>query len=127
MRNLVHLGTSALVLLALLFAGSLLLWVGIPVGWLWIGSQIQAATDSLGAAVGAMMIGVVVSVAVAVPLLSWLSNTHRALRVARGREDTGHFALEVVLVTSAGVAVTGFVAWFLLFAGASPVPLNIGV
>jgi hypothetical protein len=46
--------------------------------------------------------------------------------VARGLEDTGHFALEVVLVTSAGVAVTGFALWFFVFAGTSPIPIGIG-
>ena len=59
MRDLARLGFSALALLALLVSASLVLWVGIPVGWLWIGSKIQAATDNLGAAVGAMFLGVV--------------------------------------------------------------------
>ena len=26
------------------------LWVGVPFGWLWVGSQVQAETDSLGVA-----------------------------------------------------------------------------
>ena len=35
-------------------------------------------------------------------------------------------ALEVILVSSAGLALVGFGIWFFLFAGASPLPLNIG-
>ena len=31
----------------------------------------------------------------------------------------------MILVSSAGLAVVGFVIWFFLFAGASPLPLNI--
>jgi hypothetical protein len=35
--------------------------------------------------------------------------------------------LESVLVVSAGVAAVVFVIWFLLFAGATPVPLGISL
>jgi hypothetical protein len=125
MRTLLRLGSSALVLVLIMFLGSLVMWVGIPLGWLWVASQVQAATDSLGAALGAGMLGVLVSLAVVVPLLGWLNDQHRALRVARGHDDTGNLVLEVVIVTSAGVAVVGFSAWFLLFSGANPIPLGI--
>jgi hypothetical protein len=109
----------------IMLIGGLVLWVGIPLAWLWIGSQIQAATGSLGAAVGAMMIGVVASIVLMIPVLGWLSNKHRSLLVARGQPDNGHLALEVVLVASATIAVVLFGAWFLLFAGSSPIPIGI--
>jgi hypothetical protein len=125
MRKLLQLGSSGLVLLLMMLFGGLVLWVGIPLAWLWIGSQIQAVTGSLGAAVGAMLVGVVASILLVVPVLGWLSNKHRALLLARGHEDSGHQALEVVLVTSAAVAVVAFGAWFLLFAGSSPIPIGI--
>jgi len=125
MRDLLHRGSSAFVLLLIMFSGSLVLWVGIPVGWLWIASQIEGATQSIGAAIAAMLVGVVATIILAVPALGWLSDRYRAIRVARGLEDTGHFALETVLVLSAGVAVLSFVVWFFFFAGASPIPLNI--
>jgi hypothetical protein len=35
--------------------------------------------------------------------------------------------LEGVLVISAGLTLTVFVVWFLLFAGATPVPLGINL
>jgi hypothetical protein len=123
--SLARLGSSALVVLVMMFAGSLGLWIGIPLGWLWIGSQIQDATGSLGAAVGSMMVGVVISILLMVPVLGWLSNKHRALRIARGRDDTGHLALEIVLVTSATIAIVLFSAWFFLFSGAAPLPLGL--
>lgn len=125
MRDLLRLGWSAVLLVLIMCAGSLVLWIGIPLAWLWIGSQVQARTDSLGAAVGAMMLGVVLSVALMVPVLSWLSERHRRLRVARGHPDTGHVVLEMVMVTSAGVAVVIFAAWFFLLSGSSPIPLNL--
>jgi hypothetical protein len=125
MGNLLRMGSSAIVVLAMLLVGGLVMWIGIPLGWLWIGSQIEGATHSLGAAVGAMFVGVVVSIAAVVPVLGWLTRTYRGLRVARGLEDTGDFVLEVVIVTTAGIAVVAFAIWFFAFSGASPIPVNV--
>jgi hypothetical protein len=110
------------VLLAMV-AASVVAWVGIPVGWLWIGSQIQGATSNLGAAVGAMLFGAIVSVALMVPLLGRLNEAYRRGRVARGREDTGNVALETVVVVTAGLAVVAFVLWFFTAAGTAPFPI----
>ncbi len=126
MRGLVRLGASALLLLAMMFVGSLGLWIGVPVAWLWIASRIQAATSSLGAAMGAAFVGVLVTIAATIPLLSWLSRTYRRQRIARGLDDTGNLALEIVMVTSAGLALAVFSAWFFLFSGASLFPLLSG-
>jgi hypothetical protein len=125
MRDLLRSGTSAAVVVLIMFIGSLGLWVGTPVAWLWVGSQIQGATSSLGAALGAMFIGVVATIAVIVSLLLWLSNVYRSVSQARGHEDPGHIVLEGVLVVSAGVAIAAFAIWFLFFAGTSPVPLGL--
>jgi hypothetical protein len=124
-RSVLQTGGSALLLLAIMFTGSLVLWVGVPVGWLYVGSQVQAATDSLTTAVAVMMVGVVLSIALIVPFLSWLNRKHIELREARGLESHGQTALEAVLVVSAGFAVVVFGAWFFLFSGSSPIPLNL--
>jgi hypothetical protein len=126
MRDLLRTGESAVLLVLIMFTGSLVLWVGVPVFWLWVASRIQAATDSLGAAVGAALFGAPISAVLIAGVLGWLSNEHRRLRVARGEEDVGHFVLEVVLVLSAFVTIIGFSAWFFLFSGSSPIPLNVG-
>jgi hypothetical protein len=120
-------GTGAALVVAIMIIGSLVLWIGTPLLWLWVGSQIQGATASLGAALGTMMIGVVVTIALLAVVLSKLSNIYRANCLARGRADPGHFVLESVLVVSAGITLTGFVIWFLFFAGASPVPIGIQI
>lgn len=125
MRDLLHRGSATVVLLVMMFGASLFMWVGIPIGWLWIGSQIEGATQSLGAAVAAMAIGVVGTILLAIPVLGWLSDRYRAIRVARGQEDTGHFALEVMLVLSSGTAIVAFLLWFFVFAGSEPVPVGI--
>ncbi len=126
MKTALRTGSSALVLVSIMFLGSLVMWVAMPVGWLWVAGHVQAASGSVGIAFLVALVGVIVSIGVIVPLLGWLSNRHRDLRVARGYADSGHLVLEVVLVTSATVALLLFGAWFFLFAGTSPIPVNIG-
>jgi hypothetical protein len=125
MRQLLRTGVGAILVVLIMFIGSLVLWIGTPLLWLWIGSQIQGATESLGAALGAMFVGVILTIAVLAQVLGKLSNVYRANCVARGQGDPGHFVLEGVLVVSASFTIVAFVIWFFLFAGASPVPLGI--
>ncbi|MGI8921648.1 MAG: hypothetical protein ACR2HD_08280 [Solirubrobacteraceae bacterium] len=125
MRELIRLGASAVLLLAIMLAGGVVLWVGIPLAWLWIGSQIEGSTQSLDLALAAMMVGVLASIFAFFPVLNLLSEAYRRQRLARGLQDTGHFALEVVMVLSATAAAVCFTAWFLLFAGSSPIPVGI--
>lgn len=127
MRGLIRIGAGALWTALIMFGGSLLLWLGTPLLWLWVGSQVQGATTSLSLALLVMAVGVIATVWVIAKLLGWLSSSHRANLIARGRDDPGHAVLETVLVVSAAVAVVVFVVWFLLFAGASPVPLGISL
>jgi len=125
MRQVLRTGGAAALVVLIMFIGSLVMWIGTPLLWLWVGSQIQGATDSLGTALGAMFIGVVVTIAVVAAVLAKLSNTYRSNCRARGREDPGHLVLEGVLVVSAGLTVAVFVVWFLFFAGASPIPTGM--
>ena len=74
---------------SIMFIGSLVLWIGTPLLWLWVGSQIQGATVIAGAALGAMFIGVIVTIAVLASLLAKLSNVYRANCRARGLDDPG--------------------------------------
>ena len=125
MRALLKSGSGAVLVVLIMFIGSLVLWIGTPLLWLWVGSQIQGATSSLGAALGVMFIGVIATIAFLASVLAKLSNIYRANRQARGQDDPGHFVLEGVLVVSAGFTLVAFVVWFFLFAGTSPVPLGI--
>ena len=120
-------GAGAVLVLAIMVIGSIVLWAGTPLAWLWIGAQIQGATQSLGAALAAAFAGVIASILVLASLLARLSDLYRANCVARGLEDPGHVVLEGVLVVSAGVALAAFTIWFLLFAGAAPAPVGIQI
>lgn len=118
------LSCASAALVALMVVGCLFLWIGVPLGWLWIGSQVQASA-SLGTALIATMLGIVVTVLVVVAVLGAINRRHIELRRARNR-PAGGSALEVIFVSSTGIAVVGFGIWFFGFAGASPLPLNIG-
>jgi hypothetical protein len=98
----------------------------VPLGWLWIGSQVQASTDSVGLALFVMAIGFALSVWLIIRLLGWLNLQHMHARERRGLETYGNVALEGVMATSAGLALVSFCIWFFLFSGSSPIPLNLG-
>ena len=127
MRRALATGGSGVILIVIMLGGGLVLWVGVPVGWLYIGSQIQSSTGSLGTAMAAMMIGAIVSILLIVSVLGWLNRVHQDLREARGLDDHGQTALEAVMTVSAGLALFGFGAWFFLFSGSSPLPTGLGV
>ncbi len=127
MRELFQIGVDALLALAIMVVGSLVMWLGTPLLWLWVGSQIQGSTSSLGLALLAMAVGVIATVLLLAGLLSRLSQVHRSIVIARGHDDPGHRMLESVMITTAGVAIVVFGIWFLLFAGASPMPLGMNL
>jgi uncharacterized membrane protein YbhN (UPF0104 family) len=113
---------SAILLVGMMFLGSLVLWVGVPLGWLWVGAQLQAGTGSVGVALLGMLIGVLSSVAALVGLLGWLGRKHIEIQELRGREIGETTPLEQVLVGSAAIAVIGFAVWFFGFSGSPPLP-----
>jgi len=127
MRDLLRTGAGAVLVLLIMVIGSLVLWIGAPLLWLWVGSQIQGATASLGAAVGATFLGAVLTIVLLAAVLAKLSNVYRANCVSRGLDDPGHFVLEVVLVVCAGITLAAFVIWFMFFAGAEPLPVGINL
>jgi hypothetical protein len=124
-RDVLRTGTGAALVLLIMVIGSLVLWIGAPLLWLWVGSQIEGATASLGAAVGATFLGAVMTIVLVAAVLAKLSNVYRANCISRGLDDPGHFVLETVLVVSAGITLVAFVIWFFFFAGAEPLPVGI--
>ena len=126
MGNLLRTGGSGLLLILIMFGGGLLLWVGVPVGWLYVGGRVQGSTSSLGTSIAVMMVGSVVSIILIVMALGWLNRKHVELREARGLESHGQTVLEAVMTISAGLALLAFGAWFFFVSGASPLPTNLG-
>jgi hypothetical protein len=123
-RDLLVAAQSASLLVVIMFVGSLVLWVGVPVAWLWIGSRI-VPSGGLTTAVGAMMIGMLLTIALLVTFLAWVNRKHVELQEARGSFGGTATALELVMVASAVVAIVAFFVWFFGFSGSAPFPLNI--
>jgi hypothetical protein len=126
-RSLLRTGAGAILVVSIMFLGSLGLWVGTPLLWLWVGSQIQGSNESLGTALGAAFLGAVVTIGILAAVLARLSDVYRSNCMARGMPDPGHVMLEGVLVVSAGITIVAFVIWFFLFAGAAPAPIGIQI
>jgi hypothetical protein len=113
-------GASAVLTGVIMVGASLALWIGVPAGWLWIGSQIQGSTGSVGTAIAVMLVGAIVSIVALAWVLGRLNRMHEHLRAARGVEPSGPPLLEVVLVVTAAIALVGFAIWFFILAGPGP-------
>ncbi|MBA2506861.1 MAG: hypothetical protein H0V29_13115 [Thermoleophilaceae bacterium] len=118
--DLLRAGASGAILIVIMLVGSVVLWVGVPIGWLWVGSQVQGSTNSIGTSLAVAMGGALVSIILIAVGLGWLNHKHMELAEARGVDMKGTSALEKVLVVSAGLSVVLFSIWFLLFAGIGP-------
>lgn len=115
-------GPACVGLVALIGAGSAVLWIGVPIGWLWVASQLQQVV-SLGLALLLALAGAVGSVAAIMRALIALDHVHHGLRNARGVPVGGATALETLCVGVGALVAVAFVVWFLGFAGASPLPV----
>jgi hypothetical protein len=128
-------GLAKVALIALMAIGSIFLWIGIPVGWLWIGSQIQSDSGqaSFGLYLG-ILLGIIVSMVAIGKLLSGLNGVYGRLtgseavrvrmpwhRSLRGEEEgrPERQILDVVMVGSVMAAGFVFMIWFFFFAGSS--------
>ena len=91
-----------------------------PLGWLWVGSQVDFATGSLSAGLAVAFVGSVASIVFTVWLARWLESAWQALRppTVRPGERLGLF--ETALVISTVLAVIGFAVWFFVIAGPGP-------
>ena len=113
-------GASAVLTGVIMVGASLLLWIGVPAGWLWVGSQVQGSTGNVGTAIGVMLVGAIVSIVALAWVLGRLNRVHEHLRQARGVDRNAPPLLEVVLVVTAAVALIGFAIWFFVLAGPGP-------
>lgn len=107
------------VLLALMVVVSLLFWGPIPAGGLWVASQVQFLTDSVGLGIAT---GFAVLIAVlfgGLMLLKRLDHAWILVRRAAGH-DQRQGVIGRVFGATAAVGATVFFAWLLLFAGLGP-------
>ena len=125
----------AALLIALMAIGSILLWLGIPVGWLYLVSRlVKSSQPSMGPYV-LLIVGIPASMIVVGKALSKLNRvygevtgttpTMRArspwMKSMRGERESGRArtVLDVVMVWSVALALLCFGVWFFAFAGSS--------
>jgi hypothetical protein len=125
----------AALLIALMAIFSVVLWLGIPIGWLYVASRIaKSSQPSMGPYV-LVLVGIPASMVVVGKLLSRLNRTYGAVTGAapaartrsawmkslRGERDSARprTILDVVMVWSVAVALVCFAIWFFAFAGSS--------
>jgi hypothetical protein len=128
---------AAIGLVALMALGSVALWVGIPLGWIYLASQLtNSSQPSLGPYV-LIIIGIPASMVVMGKLLGRLNalfgritetTPHVNIRLPWLRSMSGerevHYpftVLDLVMVVSVAIALVAMGVWFFFFAG-SPLP-----
>jgi hypothetical protein len=128
----------AIVLVLLMAAGSVLMWIGLPLGLIWIAS---ALTDSSQPSLGPyllILVGLPIGMFAIGKLLGMLDRAHgritgrtdegpqrapwlRSMRDERGTQRKQRSVLDTVMIVSVLLAIVVGGIWFLAFAG-SPLP-----
>lgn len=128
---------AAVALIAVMALGSVTMWLGIPLGWIYVVSQSVSSTQPSIGPYLLLLVAIPGSMMVLGRLLGGLNRyygrvTHTTPEVRivvpwqrsmRGERDAGHprTILDVVMVISVGLAMVCLGGWFFLFAG-SPLP-----
>jgi hypothetical protein len=114
-------GVACTAVLAVEVIGSVLMWVAVPLAWLWIGGRVYAATGSLGADGAVAFFGFVGTTLLAVKLLRRVDSVWIALRRQAGH-DQDEGALTEVVAISATFGIVAFMLWYYLFSHAYVLP-----
>ena len=135
LRRTIATAPIALLLIVLMAIGSVILWIGIPIGWLYLASRmVDTSQPTLGPYV-LLIFGIPITMFVFGRLLFSLD---RVFERATGRTSETDFrppwlksmrgerapsrqltVLEGVMIVSVSVALLAFAIWFFAFAGSS--------
>ena len=125
----------AIALVLLMGAGSILMWVGVPVGLVYLASRLaDTPNPSLGPYL-VVFLGLPLGMGIVGKLLGMLDRAHQRLtRTADGRAVQATWlrsmrgergstrrrgVLDTVMIVSVGLALVAFAIWFFGFAGSS--------
>jgi fumarate reductase subunit D len=90
-----------------------------PLGWLWVGSQVQYLTGYVTAGIGTVLLGCLASLMLTMALAKRVDHAWKLVRRAAGhRQERG--ALERIFTVSVGIALLVFVIWFFVIQGPGP-------
>jgi hypothetical protein len=128
---------AAVVLILAMSVAALFLWVGIPIGWLWIGSQLVSSSQPSMGPYAVVAIGIIASVVIDAMILSRLNRTYQRvtdsdgqvriqlpwMKSMRGERESGRqtTVLDIILVGSVTLAGLTMLLWWVFLAG-SPLP-----
>jgi hypothetical protein len=87
-----------------------------PVGWMWIGSQIDYATGSVFLDIVVAFLGLIGSLILTLMVATRLDHVWRLLRRAAGHDQREGVLGRIFMITAI-VAAVGFTVWFLLLEG----------
>jgi len=90
-----------------------------PVGWLWVGSQVDFRTGSVFLGITVAFLGLLASVILTLMLATRLDHLWRLLRRAAGH-DQREGVLGRIFVTAAVVSAIAFTVWLVLIEGPGP-------
>jgi hypothetical protein len=126
---------TAVALIALMAVGSVMLWLGIPFGWIFLASRMVSSSQPTMGPYVMVLFGIPISMVVVGKLLSKLNRiygevTHTTpevhvqvpwMKSMRGERESGRprTILDVVMVCSVALALACFGVWFFFFAGSS--------
>ena len=112
-------GVLAYALLAVELLLCLSLFGPQPLGWFWVGSQVDYQTGYVTAGIGTIMLGCLASLMLTMAAAKRVDHAWKLVRRAAGhRQEQG--ALERIFATSVGVAAVAFTFWFLIIQGPGP-------
>ena len=90
-----------------------------PLGWLWVGSQVDYLTGYVTAGIATALLGSLASLMVTMAAAKRVDHAWKLVRRAAGhRQERG--ALERIFASSVAVAVVAFGIWFLIIQGPGP-------
>jgi hypothetical protein len=128
----------ALMLVLMMAVGSVVMWIGVPLGLLYIASQIAGSSRPSAGPYLLVLIGLPVGMAIVGKCLGYLDRLHgrltgrhedrrratwlRSMRGERASPRRGG-VLDQVMIVSVGLALLAFGIWFFGFAGSS-LPTN---
>jgi hypothetical protein len=94
-------------------------WVAQPVGWLWIGSQVDYHSGSVFLGITVAFLGLIGSLLVTLAIAARLDHLWRLLRRAAGHDQREGVLGRIFMVTAI-VAAIGFTVWLVLLEGPAP-------
>src|SRR3954464_9774862 len=132
----VHRHAAGTVLVLLMAAGSIVMWLAVPIAWLWVGSQLTNSTQPSIGPYLLVLAGTIVSMVILGKGLGVLNRMHmrvtgrlrdqreqkawmKSMRGERKGATHDRGVLDKVMMISVSAALVVFLIWFFAFAGSS--------